>query len=260
VTSSGSLAIGCVALAALVGVGRPGWASSRLRVVLPRRGDGPPTLGGLVGRVPAEVRVWGIRAAGLVVAALLLTGRAQIAVPAALGAAVLAVPARREAARRARDAARLRRDLPRAADLLATCLDAGASPSDAVLLVCDVVDGPVRDALRPIGAALRSGIDPASAWAAVPGRTGVDPHQGPLDRLGRAFARAAATGAPLAETVAAVADEERERLRWGAETAARRVGVRVVGPLALCFLPAFVLLGVVPVVAGIAGEVLGGMA
>ena len=69
--------------------------------------------------------------------------------------------------------------------------------------------------------------------------------------------RASTTGAPLAATVMAVADDERERARWDAEAAARRAGVRAVGPLAACFLPAFVLIGVVPVVAGVAATVLG---
>jgi pilus assembly protein TadC len=37
----------------------------------------------------------------------------------------------------------------------------------------------------------------------------------------------------------------------------QRAGVRVLAPLGLCFLPAFVCLGVVPLVIGIAGDVLG---
>ena len=43
---------------------------------------------------------------------------------------------------------------------------------------------------------------------------------------------------------------------FAAEQAARRVGVLAVAPLGLCFLPAFVLLGVVPVVIGLAGPLL----
>jgi pilus assembly protein TadC len=39
--------------------------------------------------------------------------------------------------------------------------------------------------------------------------------------------------------------------------AAERAGVLIAGPLGLCFLPAFVCLGIVPVVAGLAGEVFG---
>ena len=72
-----------------------------------------------------------------------------------------------------------------------------------------------------------------------------------------ALARAMESGAPWADTVAAVADDQRRRRRWSAEAAARRAGVLAVGPLVICFLPAFVLLGVVPVVLGIAAEVLG---
>ena len=38
------------------------------------------------------------------------------------------------------------------------------------------------------------------------------------------------------------------------ETRARAAGVRSGAPLALCFLPAYLLVGVVPVVAGFAGD------
>ena len=39
--------------------------------------------------------------------------------------------------------------------------------------------------------------------------------------------------------------------------AADRAGVLIAGPLGLCFLPAFVCLGIVPVVAGLAGDIFG---
>ena len=41
------------------------------------------------------------------------------------------------------------------------------------------------------------------------------------------------------------------------EAAVRRAGVWVLAPLGACFLPAFVCLGVVPLVIGIAGDALG---
>jgi pilus assembly protein TadC len=68
--------------------------------------------------------------------------------------------------------------------------------------------------------------------------------------------RAAASGAPVAETLTRLADDSRAAARVAAVTAARRVGVQVVAPLGLCFLPAFVLLGIVPVIAGLAADVL----
>jgi hypothetical protein len=52
------------------------------------------------------------------------------------------------------------------------------------------------------------------------------------------------------------ADELRAARTAAAEAAARRVGVLVVLPLALCFLPAFVLAGVVPVIVAVFGDVL----
>ena len=108
------------------------------------------------------------------------------------------------------------------------------------------------DRLAPVAGALRSGVDPLGAYGDY-GRN--DPVRG----LVAALARAMVSGAPLAETVAAVADDQRRRRRWSAEAAAHRAGVHAVGPLVVCFLPAFVLLGVVPVVLGIAAEVLGGL-
>lgn len=139
--------------------------------------------------------------------------------------------------------------LPRFADLVAACLESGAAPADALDVVRRHLDGPLADRLAPVVGALRSGVDPLTVYAGH-GR------DDPLHGLVVALARAMESGAPLADTVAAVADEQRRRRRWSAEAAARRAGVYAVGPLVACFLPAFVLLGVVPVVLGIAGEVL----
>jgi hypothetical protein len=41
-----------------------------------------------------------------------------------------------------------------------------------------------------------------------------------------------------------------------AAATAERAAVLIAGPLGLCFLPAFVCLGIVPVVAGLAGDLL----
>jgi pilus assembly protein TadC len=166
---------------------------------------------------------------------------------------VLAVALWAPAVRAAR-VERLRRaalvaDLPRAAELLATCLEAGASPAAALMAVADAVGGPLAGQLRVLVAFLRSGADLAE-WPADP----VDP----ADRLVRTVARASRSGAPMAESVRLLAADEAERARREALERARRAGVQAVGPLAACFLPAFVLLGVVPLVVGVARSVLTG--
>jgi pilus assembly protein TadC len=253
-------------VAGLLGAGSGEAGRGRLRA-LGRRPPGQPGRGlsrtsnraGHIDRLGSSRAVARV-AAGLV-AVLVLTGRTGVAVPVAVAGVALLGPARRRAAVAARRQARIARDLPRAADLMATCLQAGLAPAEAVALVSEVVGGPLRDLLLPVAAAIRLGVDPAHAWAELadadqrPSRTSAS-GEAPR-RLARAFARAAATGAPLADTLTTVADDERERLRWAAEAAARRAGVRAVGPLAVCFLPAFLLLGVVPVVVGVARDVLG---
>lgn len=197
----------------------------------------------LAARVPAAL--------GVLAAVLVATDRSAVGVPLAILAVAVALPAHRRALDDQRARTGLARDVPRAADLMATCLDAGTPPGEAVAVVCEETVGPVTAALRPVAAALRAGTDPAAAWALAGGRRG-----DPLGRLGRAYVRGATTGAPLARSLRTVASDERTRTRTAAEAAARRAGVRAIGPLAACFLPAFLLLGVVPVVVGVASQVL----
>jgi pilus assembly protein TadC len=70
------------------------------------------------------------------------------------------------------------------------------------------------------------------------------------------MSRAASSGAPVADVLTRLSDDFRRAVRAASSAAAQRVGVQAVAPLGLCFLPAFVFLGIIPVVAGLAGEVL----
>jgi pilus assembly protein TadC len=60
----------------------------------------------------------------------------------------------------------------------------------------------------------------------------------------------------LAQGVADLADQSRLDAGDAARAAAERAAVLIAGPLGLCYLPAFLCLGIVPVVVGLAGEVL----
>jgi pilus assembly protein TadC len=190
-----------------------------------------------------------VRVVAAAAALALLTGHVAVATVLAVLAILRGVPAAR--ASRAERLARseLAADLPRAAELVATCLEAGAAPAAALSAVADAVGGPLAARLGPLVAALGSGAD-LGGWPADPAD--------PVARLARAVARASGTGAPLAASVRSLAVDERERARWDALERARRAGIQAVGPLAACFLPAFVLLGVVPVVVGVARTVLAG--
>ena len=67
--------------------------------------------------------------------------------------------------------------------------------------------------------------------------------------------RSASSGSALAQGVAELAEQSRQDATHAADAAAERASVLIAGPLGLCFLPAFVCLGIVPVVVGLAGHV-----
>lgn len=152
------------------------------------------------------------------------------------------------AAERARNR-RITADLPTAADLLSACLLAGAAPVEAVPAVAAAVGGPLGDELRSAAAAVRLGGDPARCWGALAVRRELAP-------LARALSRTGEGGVPLAERIVHIADECRERRRRELTAAARRTAVRATLPLGACFLPAFLLIGVIPVVIGLAAPLL----
>ena len=142
----------------------------------------------------------------------------------------------------------LGRELPAACELLAVCLAAGMPVAGALAAVGVAVPDPLGGELRRIAGLHRMGADPRRAWAGVPA---------PLDALGRALVRAGESGAAAVPALRALAAESRATARAEAREAVQRAGVWVLAPLGLCFLPAFVCLGVVPLVLGIAGNVLG---
>ena len=149
------------------------------------------------------------------------------------------------------DATKAAGQLPLAADLLAACIAAGAGPVVAAQAVGEALGGPVGDALARGAAEVRLGGEPAEAWrrlAALPG----------AGALARLLERAGVSGLPAAAPVARLATEARADWGRAATTRARRAAVMVTVPVGLCFLPAFIAVGVVPVVIGLAGGVLGG--
>lgn len=181
--------------------------------------------------------------------AVLVGGGAGVVLGAAAGVAVLVVVPRLQTdADRAR-----RRDLAREAplvvDLLAACLASGASVESALAAASRAVPGATGEVLATATAALRLGADPDDVWRTV----GELPE---LSGLARAAARSAQTGAPLATLLPRVADDLRAQHRSDVEARTRTAAVRLTAPLGVAFLPAFVLLGVVPVIASWVGTLL----
>jgi len=140
-------------------------------------------------------------------------------------------------------------------DVLAVCLGAGMAVSAAAAATAASAPPKLAAVLRRAADLLALGSDPGLAWSTsvdLPPDS-VDTHIDSLLRLAR---RSASSGAALADGVAELAEQSRHDAAQAATAAAERAGVLIAGPLGLCFLPAFVCLGIVPVVAGLAGDVL----
>lgn len=132
-------------------------------------------------------------------------------------------------------------------DLLATAVEAGADLPRALATVGAAL-GSGGESLRRVAAALLLGAEWTAAWSDVP------PAMSPAKT---ALEPAWTTGASAAPALRSAAVEERQARRRRAREATSKLGVRLVLPLGLCFLPAFVLIGVVPVLISLAGRLTG---
>lgn len=139
------------------------------------------------------------------------------------------------------------RDLPGLVHLLAATLETGCATGEAARIVCAAFPGPAADLLMPVPTKLALGIDPVTAWQSLLDHPSVAP-------LGRVMVRAHRSGAAVVAEVDRLADELAQRSRLDIEERARSVGVKAAVPLGLCLLPAFVLIGIVPLVGALLGS------
>ncbi|MFI0261872.1 type II secretion system F family protein [Streptomyces sp. NPDC017056] len=195
----------------------------------------------------AEVtREWAGAAAVAAVVTILVGGAAGLVLGLAVayGAGRWQRRTRDRAARRTAEAG-LRAALAPAADLLAACLAAGAGPRESTEAVGRSFGGAVGERLRHVAAELRLGGEPAVSWrrfGSLPGAQG----------LARCMERAGISGVPAVDGVSRIAAGLRAESARSAAERAHRAGVLVTLPLAACFLPAFLVLGVIPVLIGLA--------
>jgi Flp pilus assembly protein TadB len=167
-----------------------------------------------------------------------------------VGAAVLIVPGWSAVGRVAGRA--VDDGLPLVLDLAAAGLRSGQPLSVAVALAAGAGPAPLADLLTRVAALDGLGAAPAEAWSCLP-------RDGPLGEVARVAVRSADSGSRLAAGFERLAAEIRAERAAEAAVRAHRAAVFTVAPLAACFLPSFVCLGVIPVVIGVARQVLGGV-
>jgi Flp pilus assembly protein TadB len=151
-----------------------------------------------------------------------------------------------ESSRGRRKRAEIERDLPFAVDLLVACVAAGRSPVAGVAAVAEADPGALGDRLREVSGRLALGADHERVWRDL----AADPVLAPL---GHSLARSTRTGSSVTTALTRCADDVRRQHRARSDTVARGVGVRAAAPLGACFLPAFLLIGVVPTIVGAFG-------
>ncbi len=233
-------ALALVALASVLWPDRParlGLLQPAREVTEPRRSVDPRTRRAVL-----------IGAALLAVSLLCLPDLLEIAVPVAVAVAVCSrrLSIKPTAERRSAD----RRQLAAICDLVATCLAAGMATGAALIAVLDQLAPATSKehrpsasvtALRAVAALLVLGADPARAWSPAD----LVPELIPIVAAAR---RSTVGGVGLAQAVRDQATALGGEVADDLERRAGRAGVLMAAPLGLCFLPAFICLGLAPVI------------
>lgn len=204
-------------------------------------GIGAHLVQGREGAPPLAARILTGLAAGLVLFTLLPTvmGTLLLAV-----APLVAVVGGGRLSRIRHDGAAVQEELADTVELLAVCLSSGAPMRHALEVVTGVAGVATATSLSKVLGLLTMGIPEQQAWQELVEHDAWGP-------VARDVARSAKSGTSLVEVLQAHSDEARLVAEEVALQRARTAGVRSVVPLVACFLPAFVLVGVVPIIAGL---------
>lgn len=135
-------------------------------------------------------------------------------------------------------------DVAACADVVALVLDSGLSPTAAVCVASPYAHGPFGEALRTAISQVETPLSEALAAASLP------PGSDAAVRFVRSVTAATDLGVPLAPALRSLADDIRRRADVRVATDIRRASVRVLLPLGILVLPAFVLACLVPLFVG----------
>ncbi|WP_246039572.1 type II secretion system F family protein [Glycomyces buryatensis] len=147
-------------------------------------------------------------------------------------------------------AARLAPEWPWTLDLLAAGLRAGAPFPQAAFAVARSDEPAIGERLARFAQAIHLGATAAEAAPELGRLPGAD-------RLAKQLDRSGDSGAAIAAGLEQLAASLRAEHRTRTEERAGRAAVALIGPLCLCFLPAFVIAGIGPVVFGIVADTVG---
>jgi tight adherence protein C len=139
---------------------------------------------------------------------------------------------------------RVTNDLPDLLDLMTISVAAGLGLEQAMQVSCARFESPVCDELRLTLREMELGLSRHDALENMKLRTDIDD----LVTFSVVLSQADALGLPIGRVLQAQADEMRDKRRQRAREKAAKVPVKILFPLALCFLPAILIVVLGPIV------------
>lgn len=139
---------------------------------------------------------------------------------------------------------RVTNDLPDLLDLMCISVTAGLGLEQAMQVSCARFESPVCDELRLTLREMELGLSRHDALENMKLRTDIDD----LVTFAVVLSQADALGLPIGRVLQAQADEMRDKRRQRARERAAKVPVKILFPLALCFLPAIMIIVLGPIV------------
>jgi len=195
-------------------------------------------------RFTTAARRWRLPIAAGIVTPLLVDGATGVVLGCLVAVGARAAVGAASQSAKQRRVERLAVSLPFALDIAAACLNAGTPLPRAFAIAASTTRNDLGPRLQQVGRALELGETVADAFERLHGLPGIE-------RLTAAVARSRESGAALASGLTQLAERLRLEHTDRATAAASRAGVWLALPLCLCFLPAFMLAGLVPVVLSI---------
>jgi tight adherence protein C len=149
---------------------------------------------------------------------------------------------------------RVTNDLPDLLDLMTISVAAGLGLEQAMQVSCARFESPVSHELRLTLREMELGLSRHDALENMKLRTDIDD----LVTFCVVLSQADALGLPIGRVLQAQADEMRDKRRQRAREKAAKVPVKILFPLALCFLPAIMIIVLGPIVGPIKHALSGG--
>ncbi len=134
--------------------------------------------------------------------------------------------------------------MPTTLTLLAAVVESGLPMRMALAHVISVTENPTSDLLQSVLGHIGVGRSESQAWNEL----------GSHDIWGavaRDLARSSSSGAAICEILHVHAEQSQQAAADHMQMKARSIGVYAIIPLVSCFLPAFILVGVIPIIASI---------